>query len=304
VKDLHDLVATWRCQPGGDFALATLVRAHGSSYRRAGARMLIGSEGEMTRSLSGGCLEEEVAQHASDVLRTGAPKLLSFDTRLRFGCHGSIDIFVEPLERTFISEVAAHLDARQQCTAVTLFESTGHQPLGSRLLPFGVAAADGAFVQEIRPPLQLILFGDGPDSSAFRRYANTLGWKTLEVEHVSELPVSAIDSWTAAVIKSHNYGRDFAALRTLLPTSLRYIGLVGSRRRRDQLLCDVLDGGVSVTAELFAPAGLHLARETPEEIAFSIIAEIQQVFAGGTGESLRTSKAAIHGRARPSIALR
>ena len=103
-----------------------------------------------------------------------------------------------------------------------------------------------------------------------------------------------LDDRTAVVVATHNFGRDCAALRDLLPAGLRYLGLVGSRRRRDDILFDVLQDGVDAHSSLFAPAGLHLGADSPEEIALSIVAEIQCVFAGGTAEQLRHRKAPIH----------
>jgi xanthine dehydrogenase accessory factor len=110
-----------------------------------------------------------------------------------------------------------------------------------------------------------------------------------------------IDDRTAVVIATHNFGRDCAALRHLLPSDLRYLGLVGSRHRRDDILFDVLHNGITVHDGLFAPAGLHLGAETPEEIALSIISEIQSVFGGGTAQQLRHRSAPIHQLASPSF---
>ncbi len=149
-------------------------------------------------------------------------------------------------------------------------------------------------MQEIAAPLQLWVVGDGPDSAPLRSFGELLGWSVLEVEQAAELPARA-DERTAAIVKTHNYGRDFAALRHLFQLDLRYIGLLGPRRRRDQLLGDLLDSGAQVAAELFSPAGLDLGAETPAEIALALIAEIQTVFAEASAESLRTRKAPIHG---------
>ena len=96
-------------------------------------------------------------------------------------------------------------------------------------------------------------------------------------------------------MKSHNYGRDFAALCQLLKLDLPYVGLLGPRKRRDQLLNAVLDEGIAIDAELYAPAGLDLGAETPEELALALVSEIQAVFAGASAESLRDRKAPIHG---------
>jgi len=57
----------------------------------------------------------------------------------------------------------------------------------------------------------------------------------------------------------------------------------------------VLDEGVAIAAEVFAPAGLDLGAETPEELALALVSEIQATFAGGSAKSLRDRKSPIHG---------
>ena len=293
MREICDIIRQWERHRGQQLALATLVRARGSSYRRPGARMLVCPDGTTVGSLSGGCLEEEVARRAFEVMGTGTPSLMCFDTRLRFGCNGSIDVFVEAVRDSFLAELAAHFTGRQTCRALTRFEGKDEE-LGTRLLALDEPVPDGAFLQEIEPPIQLLVFGDGPDSIPLRALADILGWEMIEVDQATELP-SRVDQRTAAIVKSHNYGRDFAALRHLLALDLPYVGLLGPRKRRDQLLNAVLDSGIAIDAEVFAPAGLDLGAETPEEIALALVAEIQAVLAGATAESLRDRKAPIHG---------
>ncbi len=278
----------WEARSGEQFALATLVRAEGSSYRRPGARMLLVSDGTTVGSLSGGCLEEEVAQRGLEVLQSGIPSLMEFDTRLRFGCNGRIDILVERVANDFLEDLTAALRERRDCRAISKIG------IGSRMLRADESVPEGAFLQTIEPPIQLIIFGEGPDSRPSRALAEMLGWPVIECGHAADLPTTA-DARTAAVIKSHNYGRDCAALRQLLQLGLRYVGLLGPRRRRDEILGDLLDSGVTISSELFAPAGLDLGAETPEEIALAIVAEIQNVFAAGSGKALRDRKVPIHG---------
>ncbi len=153
--------------------------------------------------------------------------------------------------------------------------------------------APETFVQQLVPPVQLLVIGDGPDSGALQRFSETLGWSAVQLENAAELSGS-YDEWTAAIVKTHNYGRDCAVLRALLPLGLRYIGLLGPRRRRDQLLGDVLDSGVEGAGNVFGPAGLDLGGDSPEAIALSIVAEIQAVFAGGSHRPLRERRAPIH----------
>jgi xanthine/CO dehydrogenase XdhC/CoxF family maturation factor len=312
MKDIYDIVRVVRSRPGQAFALATLVQTEGSSYRRPGARMLVCTDGVTIGSLSGGCLEEEVAAEARAVLANSIPKLISFDTRRRFGCNGRIEIFIERIEETLLKDISSRLERRAACTMATVFRhsSVGEAAsfpgtsLGSRIISAKEREAGSfpyrdhgscenvSFVQEIRPPLRLLLFGDGPDSHPIRQLCDILGWMVVDAPDATLAVVA--DAWTAALVKSHNYGRDFAALQKLLPLHLRYVGLIGPRKRRDQLLHDLLEVGVSINAGFFAPAGLDLAGETPEEIALAVMSEMQHVFAGGTGVSLRERKSPIH----------
>ena len=292
MKEIRDILRLFERHRGEPLALATLVATRGSSYRRPGARMLICPDGATAGSLSGGCLEDEVARCALEVRQSGSPSLMSFDTRRRFGCNGSIDVFVERLREDFLPELATHFSGRRSCRVVTVFAGP-EENLGTRISADAQASA-GAFVQEIEPAIRLLIFGEGPDSAPLRGFAELLGWDVIEIDQPGELSRSA-DTRTAAIVKSHNYGRDFAALCQLLKLDLPYVGLLGPRQRRDQLLNAVLDEGIAIDAEIFAPAGLDLGAETPEELALALVSEIQATFAGATAASLRNRKAPIHG---------
>jgi xanthine dehydrogenase accessory factor len=294
LKEIYDILGECEKRRGQSFALATLVRAEGSSYRRPGARMLICEDGRTVGSLSAGCIEDEVALCAREVLRSGVSTTMSFDTRRRFGCNGKIDIFIERISEDFLVELAEHLDARRSCYAMTTSE--GSSVVGDDVVVPWEANGfpDRSFVQEIHPQILLLIFGDGPDGAPLHRLSELLGWKAIEIVDPHAFAIEP-DQWTAVIVKSHNYGRDFAALQKLLPLNLRYVGLIGPRKRRDQLMNDLLDLGVTINAGFFSPAGLDLRAETPEEIALAIVSEIQRVFAKSSGHSLRERKMSIHG---------
>src|SRR5215210_3135912 len=87
-------------------ALATVVSVEGSSYRRPGARMLVCEGGMSTGTISAGCLESDVIEHAKRVIRMGATKLVEYNTAttsdemawsLGLGCNGIVRVLVEPL---------------------------------------------------------------------------------------------------------------------------------------------------------------------------------------------------------------
>jgi xanthine/CO dehydrogenase XdhC/CoxF family maturation factor len=95
----------------------------------------------------------------------------------------------------------------------------------------------------------------------------------------------------------HHFGRDLAALHQLLPLRLPYVGILGPRKRFGQLLQELHSHEAfdpSNLATLYAPAGLDLGSEAPEEIALSIISEVSAILADRHGGHLRDRATAIH----------
>lgn len=84
-------------------ALATVVKVHGSAYRREGAKMYIDEAGNTLGMISGGCLENDVAEVAKDVLATNRAILRKYNMDedlvwgMGLGCPGEVEIYIEPL---------------------------------------------------------------------------------------------------------------------------------------------------------------------------------------------------------------
>lgn len=103
MKEIVDEVERWR-KRGERFAVATVVATRFSAPRPIGSKLAVSETGELCGSVSGGCVESDVAEQAKDVLETGVPKLLTYgisdDDAFGVGlpCGGEIDVFVEPLE--------------------------------------------------------------------------------------------------------------------------------------------------------------------------------------------------------------
>jgi xanthine dehydrogenase accessory factor len=284
------------------WALATLVRTHGSTYRKAGARLLVDASGETIGVLSGGCLEEEIAKHGQSVIETGEPALLHFDTRRLLGCDGRLEIFVERIPPggtagNILIEIAVHLAERRTCRVRTKFAGTDK---GSTIVAPNalIAEADDTFIHTIPLPIRLVLFGAGPEIAPLQALAAPLGWIIDTFTHPSDLPDDfRADDQTAGIIMTHNFGRDLAALDRLLPLRLPYLGLLGPRKRHAQLLAhyaELRDLDPSWIGPLHAPAGLDIGSEAPEEIALSILSEVAAVLAGRTAGFLRDRAMAVH----------
>jgi len=108
----------------------------------------------------------------------------------------------------------------------------------------------------------------------------------------------ALDRRTAAVIMTHRYAVDLEWFRELLSSPATYLGVLGPRRRWQQMQVDLATAGETFQerdlARVHSPAGLDIGSETPEEIAMAIVAEIQTVMTGRDGGFLRDREVSIH----------
>lgn len=104
----HLLEAFYRWQEEGEsLVLATVYATSGSTYSKIGARMLITGDGRFQGMLSGGCLEGDLAERASQILKTGTPQAVTYDLRktddelwgLGVGCDGVMQIFLQALPK-------------------------------------------------------------------------------------------------------------------------------------------------------------------------------------------------------------
>jgi len=208
--------------------LATVVATAGSTYRKAGARMLIMADGSYLGLLSGGCMEADLASHARHVIADGVPRAIEYDMRgpddvlfgLGAGCEGAMRILLEPAGRE--SPAGAALAAagrtaqRGETTTLVVVHESDQLPLGtyhtlSRLPPVLQAASrqalaesasrnvvwdvggarQRAFAQFLAPPPQLLVCGAGPDVSPLVVAARNLGWGGTVVDH---RPAYALES--------------------------------------------------------------------------------------------------------------
>ena len=101
MKEVLTELDRWQ-REGEAIALATLVRVRGSTPRLPGARLGVTRSGKMAGSVSGGCVENDVVEHAMQVLDAGRPVVATYGVADELGlevgltCGGSIDVLIEP----------------------------------------------------------------------------------------------------------------------------------------------------------------------------------------------------------------
>ena len=183
-----------------------------------------------------------------------------------------------------------------------------------------------AFIEVIKPPVSVIIIGAGNDVMPVVNMADILGWEATVIDgranyakkerfaSACQVLVSkpekaleqiTIDEHTVFLLMTHNYNYDKAMLVQLLQKNVSYIGMLGPKKKRERILNELKDEGISFTdhqlSVLHSPVGLDIGAETSEEIALSILSEIRAMFANKDVQSLRKINEVIHPRSATVI---
>lgn len=232
---------------GEPFVVATVVASSGSSPRKAGAKMLVRGDGSFVGTVGGGRVEKESVQAAMAALADETPRMLDYllTEENGFACGGSMSIYIDP---------------------------QGHRPL-------------------------LVMFGAGHVGRAVTSLAHGCGFRVTVVDDRPECATDALlpgadqiiclpireafsrlmlgpDDYVIIATPGHH--GDFDAVRGCLATRAGFIGLLGSRRKRETLLQTLEDEGFDADqrTRVVTPVGLDIGAQTPEEIAVSIVAQL------------------------------
>ncbi|HEX7359436.1 MAG TPA: XdhC family protein [Bryobacteraceae bacterium] len=200
--------------------------------------------------------------------------------------------------------------------SAALLETEARQAL-EQFRSRSVTLADGTefFIEVLTPAPHLLIFGGGVDAIPLVRIAKMLGWQVsvfdgradrARRERFPDADVvcrgtaaqagAQIDPWTVAVLMSHSYTQDLANLRELAAYPMRYLGILGPRKRTVQLLADAGLNSAGLPSALHGPMGLDIGADGSEQVALAVAAEIQAAFHGREGGSLRDRCGAIHPR--------
>jgi xanthine dehydrogenase accessory factor len=285
---------------GEAFALALVVDAQGSTYRKPGALALVAADGPRLGVISGGCLEPALDDLARAALAAGAPREAVFDTRsdddLVFGsgsgCRGRMRVLALPVQPgrpcAALEAIVAGFEQRRPVTLALPALAPGLIEHGSITL---------------RPSPLLLLLGAGPEAPPLLSIARTLGWFAWIADHrdgllepgrvaeadrvlrgrpAAALSESASEAVDAAVVMTHLAEHDLEALAILSKRPVAYVGLLGPPARRDELLARLAEEErAALEPRLHAPVGLPLGGEGPEAIALAIAADLQRAFSAG-----------------------
>jgi xanthine dehydrogenase accessory factor len=227
----------------GSAALATVVEVKGASPAKIGAQIVLWADGTAGGTVGGGNLETAILSDARAAMASGHP-------------------------------VLAHYNLTEE----------GQDAVGALC-----GGEVRVFIQPFLPPPQLIIVGGGHIGRPLKVMGEAAGFdvSVVDVEpgraNVASLESVILTADCHVVLITMDHVSDEAALRRVIDSPARYVGMIGSRHK-----CDVIMGhlradgfGEETLARVHAPIGLDLGGPTPEEIAVSILAEIIAVRRGG-----------------------
>jgi len=235
-------------------ALVTIIEASGSTPRDVGAKMIVLGDGSIHGTIGGSSVESLVIKDARDCIKTGKFKkvqhnlndLEKHDTGMI--CGGEMEFFIEPINP------APH---------IYIFGG-GH--CGYPLARFSTQLG-----------FQYTIIEDRQEFASAERFPNAHEILLGDIKEIAgKIDIGSSDYIT---IVTRNHELDYIALRNIIKKPAKYIGLIGSKRKRQQIFKSLLNDGIGQKEidRIHTPIGLDINAETPEEIAISILAEIIKI---------------------------
>jgi xanthine dehydrogenase accessory factor len=225
--------------------LATVVEVKGASPARPGAQIVLLPDGTTSGTVGGGNLEAAIIADAQTALSDGQARLAHYS----------------------LSEA-------------------GEDAVGTLC-----GGEVRVFIQPFLPPPRLVIVGGGHIGRPLKIMGEAAGFEVIVVDvepgraDVPALTGVALNEDSYVVLITTDHISDEAALRLALKSPTRYIGMIGSRAKCRTIFEHLFTDGYSETdlGRVYAPIGLDLGGDKPQEIAVAILAEIIAVRCGHDG---------------------
>ncbi len=285
--------------------LFTVVQTWGSAPRLPGAVLVVREDGHLIGSVSGGCIEDDLADKARNQALPKMPAIMEYGIsrdeaqKFRIPCGGRLQIFVEPFNTsTQLLPLLQKLEDRKLIKR-SVNITTGEVKL-MEVLPEGLPKIEGDwFHTYFGPQWRLLIIGANQLGAMLANMAQVLDfdvliceprqeiraeWHVEGVTWIDGMPDDVVleikpDGRTAIVAVTHDPKLDDMALLEALKSDAFYVGALGSQKnqekRRERMR--MFDLNEMEIATLRGPVGLRIGSRTPAEIAIAILAELIQV---------------------------
>jgi len=278
--------------------VALVIRTEGPSYRSVGASMIFADDGSRIGSLSSGCIEADLALHAEKTRADNAPRRITYGkgspyVDIQLPCGGGLEILLLPQPIAGELALIAKVVTERQPVNLSIAMDSG-QITESTLPQTGIAG--GNFALHLTPPLRFVVFGKGPEATAFARLVQSLGyhgalispdletlsipvvqgWDMFEIRSPSCPEDVTLDERTAVLFFFHDHEWEAPILSEFLDHETFYIGCQGSRQSSETRLAELDKLGVSPAdiEKVRGPIGLIPSVRDSSTLAVSVLAEI------------------------------
>ncbi len=291
-----------------DCWLCAVVATVGSSPRPVGSLAALHRDGRQIGSLSGGCIEEDLARRLlAGEYDSPAPQRVEYgvtaeeNERLGLPCGGRLTLLVQRLQRAdqaWLSETLRSLRERE-CIERHVDLGSGSTEL-QRVPAFTPLRLDEKTLRQcFGPQMRMLLVGAGQLAHSVAELAQAMDYEVIvtdpreevlrqwagpDVRRLGGMPddvasAHAADAQSVVITLTHDPRIDDMALMQALETDAWYVGALGSERTTKNRLLRLRELGVSETnlARLHAPVGLPIGSKTPVEIAVAIMAQLTQL---------------------------
>jgi len=295
----------WRAA-GRRVTLGTIVKTWGSAPRPVGALVAIRDDGQVSGSVSGGCVEDDLIEKVrAKAIAADKPSLVTYGvtneeaTRWGLPCGGTLQVVLEPVsEQSGIARLLETI-SKQQLVRRRLEMASGRVTLepgsGQDAIEF-----DGKVLTTLHGPRwRLVLIGGGQLTRYLAEMAKMLDYHVTVIDPREEyadgwdLPGVALDrgmpddvllklnldGHSAVIALTHDPKLDDMALLEALKSPAFYVGAIGSKKNNDARRTRLAEFDLSEAeiARLRGPVGLYIGSKTPPEIAVAILAEMTAV---------------------------
>jgi len=316
VNNLSTLLNCWRISNDSmNWVLGTVYKTEGSAYRKAGAHMLINESGKYYGLLSGGCLESDIVLHARKIMQTGEAKTLIYDSldeddityKNGLGCGGKIHVLLQNItapNTVILEQIISSLRRRvggilQQDISSNFMSFEERAMVKPRLSFIKTTNKQDYLISFVSVDPHILIFGGGVDAIPLVRYAKMLGWYVSLVDprpangRLERFPEAdflgkkiddnllkyAVKSGVrGAVIMGHSIKLDCESFIFLQKLSLEYVGLLGPKKRFQEIRRLTNIKKKDLKNPVFGPAGFDIGGSLPESIALSIISQCHEKF--------------------------
>ena len=225
--------------------LATVIEIKGASPAKVGAQIVLLADGATAGTVGGGKLEASILDDAKEAQSSGQPRLAHY-----------------------------------------VLAKEGQDAIGT-----SCGGEVRAFIQPYAPAPRLIIVGGGHIGRPLKAMGEAAGFNVMVVDaepglaNVPGLDAIALNQDSYVVLITTDHISDEAALRQVITSPLRYVGMIGSRAKCQTILDHLRADGITAEAldRVYAPIGLELGGTSPQEIAVAILAEIIAVRRGRRG---------------------